>query len=830
MYSRLTLYLIGLTLATHTSALAFDPEQFLADYCVSCHGADRQKADRRFDQFSFPINSLEEMAAWQEVVDQLITEDMPPDDEAMPDPQLRRDAIHHISEAIAQARSELSDARGHTTLRRLNTDEYRYTIQDLLGLNTEIWDPTVNFPAEARVGGFTNNGEALVTSGSLLHSYLDAAEGSLQRITDFGPKPSVQTWEQSAPFYLTKGQFLDEYSDTPEIKLLRQYTPGKYRHLSEEPFADLVSRNYFRAGSLPFLPWLGKGAPHSGTYLLKVKVAAIGRTHPYRKIGSYRNGDPLVMELVAVDRWASVSDHRVLHSVELTNAEPKWLEFKIHLEKGFEPEIRFRNGPETAKKLTRLLIGQADEHEHLANLYKGKEKVDEFYRVYQGPRLRVYEVEVAGPRISTWPTKGNQVVYGPLKPSENPSVEELHDQLRRFAERAYRRPLKPNETLPIETLIANAVEGGAAPLDAYRLGAEAVLASPGFLYLEEGEGSLTASSLASRLSYFLWSSMPDDKLLAKAQDGSLLDNSLLRKEADRLLSAPHSQRFVTQFVRSWLELDNIGLMPPSPDFAAYHRDALGSAMEEETNRFVSHILKHNLPLSEFLSADYTFLNRELAAHYGIEGPTSGQFKKIPVSSDRPGGLLSHGSILTASANGVDTSPVTRGIYILDKFLGYTPPPPPDDVPTIEPDIRNAQTIREQLQKHRALANCAECHNKIDPIGFALENFDAVGGWRDHYLSTSPEVKSKSLTVDASGELGKGQSFQNFGEFRELMIAEEKSFVRCMVEKLMTYAIGRQVGISERPAIDEICAKVSSQNLGFRDLVIEIASSDPFLQN
>ena len=264
------------------------------------------------------------------------------------------------------------------------------------------------------------------------------------------------------------------------------------------------------------------------------------------------------------------------------------------------------------------------------------------------------------------------------------------------------------------------------------------------------------------------------------------------------------------------------MMPPSEDFLEYYRDNLDVAMQAETESFFRHILKNNLPLKEFLDADYSFLNRELALHYGIAGVEGNTVKRVALKDSQRGGLISQGAFLTASANGVDTSPVVRGIYVLEKLLGYSPPPPPPDVPVIEPDIRGAVSVREQLEKHRENITCAECHRKIDPIGFALENFDAIGGWRNDY--------GPGNVIDASGKLPSGKSFDNLSEFRVALLEREDEFKRCLTEKLMTYALGREVEVIDRPDIDAILKGLEAEDGGLHDLVRLIVLSKSFQSN
>ena len=794
--------------------------QFLKAYCIRCHGAKTQKADRRFDTLPNKIATLDDLERYQEIVDQLNLENMPPDGEPRPAVTLRLKIIRSLTSNIDTAQRDLQTSGGRSPLRRLNSWEYRQTIGDLLGLNVDFWNPAEDFPAEVIVDGFDNNGEALVTSGVLMDHYMGAAEEAVRRATQFGIRPTSQQYAQQSPFYFSGKQA----NDLPKL-----FQVDRFRFIPETPYTDLYGRHY-RGGHIGFLPLFQKGGvPRNGIYTIRVRAAAITRTHDYGKaLGDFRNGDPLVLEIAAVDRRGSVestgnvSKMVSLARVELTNDEPQWFQWDVYMEKGFEPEIRFRNGPLSAKRMVRVLtIDAADKPEFkpFVGMKGGTEKAHGVLKAYQGPRLRIWEIGVEGPHVESWPTAGHQAMYGNLS-LEDLNDETIRQRLEAFAQTAFRRPPVVGELEPIQRLVSDKLQEGVQALPALQLGFQAILCSPGFLYLNFGEGDLSELALASRLSYFLWSSSPDKTLLKLAADGNLRAD--LSTEVTRMLSDPRSERFVQHFVRRWLDLDNIGMMPPSEGFLEYYRDNLDVAMQAETESFFRHILKNNLPLKEFLDADYSFLNRELALHYGIAGVEGNTVKRVALKDSQRGGLISQGAFLTASANGVDTSPVVRGIYVLEKLLGYTPPPPPPDVPVIEPDIRGAVSVREQLEKHRENITCAECHRKIDPLGFALENFDAIGGWRNNY--------GPGNVIDASGKLPSGKSFDNLSEFRVALLEREDEFKRCLTEKLMTYALGREVEVIDRPDIDGILKGLEAEDGGLHDLVRLIVLSKSFQSN
>jgi len=793
---------------------------FLKQHCIRCHGDKKQKADRRFDTLPAQIKKLDDLERYQEIVDMLNLGDMPPEDEAQPTAEERARIIARLTQQIAAARTELKGTGGHSVLRRLNSWEYRQTIGDLLGLNVDVWNPAEDFPEEVKVHGFDNNGAGLVTSGRLMDHYFTAAEEAIRRATQFGGRPVLKKYAQQTPFYF-KG---NESKGLPKL-----FQEDRFRFVPETPYTDLYGRHY-RGGHIGFLPLFRQGGvAHSGIYTIRVRAAAVGRVHDYGKaLGDFRNGDPLVMEIASVDRRGSVtstgnvSKMTSLARIELTNEKPKWFEWKVYMEAGYEPEVRFRNGPMAAKRMVRVLSTQAadkPEFKPFVGMKPGYEKAHGVLKAYQGPRLRIWEIQVEGPHVDTWPTAGHRAVYGNLT-SDQLNAKTIAQRLDAFAEQAFRRAPMAGELEPIQQLVASKLKEGVKPLQALQLGCQAIFCSPGFLHLNLGEGELSEVALASRLSYFLWSSAPDGALLKQAADGKL--RSGLSAQVKRMLADLKSDRFVRHFVRRWLDLDNIGTMPPSEDFLVYYRDNLETAMRKETEMFFRHLLDNNLPLREFLKADYSFLNRELALHYGIKGVQGNELQRVSLKGSTRGGLLGQGALLTASANGVDTSPVVRGIYVLEKLLGYTPPPPPPDVPTIEPDIRGAKTIREQLVKHREIATCAECHRKIDPLGFALENYDAIGGWRGEY--------GRNMPIDASGKLPDGQTFKTPAEFHQLMVERHMEFTRNLTEKLLTYALGRELVALDRPHIDSIVRKTKVDGKGLHDLIEAVVLSEVFSKN
>ena len=510
-----------LTLASSMAGADEQTSAFLQKHCIRCHGSKKQKADRRFDTLPAQIRKLEDLERYQEIVDQLNLSNMPPEKEPQPPVKERARAIAQLTRQLTAARAELNTSGGHSALRRLNSWEYRQTIGDLLGLNVEVWNPAEDFPEEVKVDGFDNNGAGLVTSGRLLDHYFAAAEEAIRRATQFGDRPPSKKYTQQSPFY---------FSGKSSRDLPKLFKVDRFRFIPETPFTDLYGRHY-RGGHIGFLPLLRQGGvAHSGIYTIRVRAAAVGRVHDYGKaLGDFRNGDPLVMEIAAVDRRGSVestgnvSKMTSLARIELTNEEPRWFQWKVYMEAGYEPEVRFRNGPLAAKRMVRLLTTQAadkPEFKPFIGMKGGTEKAHGVLKAYRGPRLRIWEIGIEGPHFDTWPTTGHRALYGKLAPGELDATT-IGQRLAAFAEKAFRRPPLDGELKPIQRLVAGKLKEGVEPLQALQLGCQAIICSPGFLYLNLGEGELDEVALASRLSYFLWSSPPDETLLQTAATGQL---------------------------------------------------------------------------------------------------------------------------------------------------------------------------------------------------------------------------------------------------------------------------------------------------------------------
>ena len=429
---------------------------------------------------------------------------------------------------------------------------------------------------------------------------------------------------------------------------------------------------------------------------------------------------------------------------------------------------------------------------------------------------------------------------GPYPPKERPSRAKVlicdpnsgpacvDKILTNLAHHAYRRPVTKAEVASLARFVAMAKANGQTAEQGIQLALQALLVSPNFLFRIEHDAAptdptkvhpVTDLELASRLSYFLWSSMPDDTLLTLAEAGKLREPGVLDAQVKRMLADPKSTALADNFAGQWLELRNLDVVKPDPQKFPEWGPELRDAMKTETRMFFDYVLRENRPLVDFLDARYTFLNDRLAKFYGIQGIQGGEFRKIDLTTDQRGGLLSQASVLTVSSYPTRTSVVIRGKYILNNILGSPMPPPPADVPPLDEEaVGTAASLRQQMEKHRANAVCASCHSKMDPLGFSLENYDGIGKWR---------TMDGKFPVDSSGTLPNGKTFNTPSEMRAALREELPEFARCIVEKMLTYSLGRGLGPYDRRTVDQVTRNLQASGYPFQSIIFEIVRSLPF---
>ena len=782
--------LIFLTIPGFTSLSAeedFDTTvlPFIQEHCFKCHGKKKQKGDIRLDTLSTDFSRAENAITWQDVSDMLVIGDMPPEDEPRPP----ADALSKVIEVIdlkLRAAAEEQIGGGRIAIRRLSHTALDNTVKDLLGINLRLSE---NLPADPELDGFENLAVTLDANPEMVLK--------LQNNAQVIAKHSIVT--------------------TDDIREERLYTLGTIGHGNNVEERDgFVTTSSSRDRKHVMWP-KDFVVPQDGTYRIRVKAYAedfrtvleekgIEYTYTsesYEKNMKERdrlpNGDPRLVSIVAIQ--ASEARHMDAASVPgrrvgyfYTNNKLQTDEVEVRLWKGENIMIHYASA---------AILNQSP----LATV-EGEERL-------VADLLHVKELEVIGPVIESWPPAAHQKLLGQSRRS-NPDIE---SRISDFLFQAFRRPVPESTVQNFIGLYHTGLEQGLGPEESMRYVVEGALCSPRFLFNHDQGDGKDVWALASRLSYFLWNSMPDEELLRLAGKGQLLNPRVIRKQVLHMLADEKAQRFVHDFTSQWLGLKDIELMKPDPKLYEDYDPLLESLMRQESEEFFKRVLKRNLPVTNFLDSDFVMINERLANHYGINGIKGDKFRRVKLSKDNPrGGLLGQAGILKITSNGTRTSPVIRGVWILENILGDPPSPPPADVEPIEPDVRGSTTIPEMLAKHREVETCNDCHQSIDPWGLGLEHFDAIGAFRTQYRNKQP--------IDARGEVP-GRTFDGAEELKQVLLDRSSQFTRALTEKLFTYALGHPLTFSEKIASHDIAENNLENKDGFKDLIVDICTSPLF---
>lgn len=784
------------------TAMPLDPvvQRFILQTCVKCHSGDDPAGKLHVNRLSADFSQTAVRTQWADILNRVRSGAMPPESEPRPDPDSLRQFTAWIGHRLIEAEATRRAAEGRTVLRRLNRIEYQNTLRDLLGIDIDLQQM---LPPDSSADGFDNVGEALHVSSFLLERYLDAADAALNLAIANYPQP---------PLVQKRLSLRDE-------RLVKTTTEKVFRPVDETGLVLFSSSAWNAMTFGQFYP------PDRGTYRFRIAARAIQSA-----------GQPVSFRIEAGPMLMGSKNHLVGY-FDAPPDETAIIEFTEHLE---------------ARNTIRLLPhGLATAH--TINPI-GADK-------YQGPGLAIDWIEVEGPLHAEWPPSSHRRLFGDL-PQEllNPrdwrkrmevtpkdSARDAERILRNFTRRAWRRSVSSDDIAPLLSLFHTKTAEGYSFEQSIRVALKAALVSPEFLFLRETPGRLDDFALASRLSYFLWSSMPDDELLelaAQSPDGDsskrLSAPAVLREQVERMLKDPRAKAFTVNFTGQWLNLRDIDFTEPDRRLYPEFDDLLKAAIVQEAHLFFDEVLTHDLSLTNFVVSDFTMLNERLAQHYGISGVEGHAFRKVilPPDSHR-GGVMTMAGVLKVTSNGTSTSPVVRGAWVLDRLLGTPPSPPPSGVSAVEPDIRGAVTIREQLAKHRQIESCAICHTQIDPPGFALESFDVIGGWREHYRSIGRGQPvniegrrmpySRGLPVEPADALPDGRAFQNIDELKRLLLADPDQLARSLTAKLLTYATGQPPRDLDRDAVERLVIQLRERNYGLRSLVHAIVQSDLFRQ-
>jgi hypothetical protein len=766
------------TIASDTSMFQKQLRPFLQTHCTDCHNGTEADGDLDLARLSTDLTDAEVMRRWVLIHDRISNGEMPPEDEPRPAAAEKSATLAVLASVLTKA----DQARNDVVLRRLNRNEYEYTVRDLFDVYVDV---KAHLPQDAPMSGFDNVGEGLAVSAEAAQAYLVAADVTLDAV--FGPAKPPKRINH-------KTNLLDQtnHDGTPRLtnqigKMFRQTDDGLVIFQSNYCPTNLVN--------------LARLRPPAGTYRGTIRARAI------------QSEKPVTLRIYGGDTIVGRREKHLVGYYDIPPDEWTTIEFTDRLvEDGGTYQPKCYGTRDTRK--------DAD--------------------TYPEPGIEIGDITIEGP-LEEWPPRSRGMLLGDID-IKTGTLDDAETILRRILPKAFRRPIVEAEVQPFVTLAASALHDGRSFEEALRLGLKGILCSPEFLFLDEpGREFISQHALASRMSYFLWSSMPDHELIAHADDGTLDKPDVLREQIERLLNDPKANAFTTNFVGQWLNLRDIDFTEPDMNLYPDFDELLRLSMIEETNRYFLEILNHDLSLLNFIDSDFTFLNERLARHYKIPDIQGQKFRKVTLPADSVrGGVLTQASVLKVTANGTNTSPVLRGVWVMENILGQTTPPPPSNVPAVEPDIRGATTLREQLARHSNEESCAVCHDRIDPAGFALENFDVIGGWRDRYRTLGegehPGFSQHPITfawiryrmglpVDATGTTSAGQSFGDIRDFKRLLLEQKSTVATGLTEKLVTYALGRRLGFSDRFDIQTIVDSTAGDDYGFRTLIHNIVQSE-----
>ncbi len=760
----------------------------LKKHCLDCHTGKDAEAGIDLSTLSGELSNKDVLLQWVRVHDKVKSGEMPPKDEE----SLTNADQSKLLTVLSVEMTKEEILTKEVVLRRLNRVEYENTIRDLFGINVDLKEMLLE---DSKAHGFDNVGSALSSSAELVGIYLNTADVALDKV--FGPAKKPR--QIKLAFNL---------KDHPRIQ-------GGAGRLFRKTDDGIVLFNP-RGQRIAQFWELIKTRKNAGTYRVKMKVS------------TFQSKKPIALHVYGGDVLVGIKPHYIVGYYDIPPNKPTVIEFEAYLEKGGSFAVVPYYNTFTFKRFKQTKGG--------ARIIRSKPDT------FPGEGLLIGDIELEGP-LEQWPPLSYKKLMGntDLKRATLSDAERI---IVKFLPRAYRRKIKPNEVKPYLKLVKHALDEKRSFKDALRLGLKAILCSPEFLFLEEpGREKINDDALASRLSYFLWSSMPDDELFQLASQGKLNNPKELRNQVERMLRNPKSKAFTDNFTGQWLALREIDFTEPDKKLYPEFDEPLKVAMIQETHHFFQEVLDKDLNLMNFIDSDFIMINERLARHYGIKDVQGQKIRKVALPKNHVrGGMLTQASVMKVTANGTSTSPVLRGVWILENIIGLPSSPPPPTVSTIEPDTRGATTLREQLAKHRNVKSCAVCHVKIDPPGFALESFDVIGGYRNNYRSMVKGERVNiyidkyagvrtayrtGLPVDASGQTSDRKPFKDILEFKKLLMREKYQVTKNLAEKLLIYSTGRGLGFSDRPTVENLITTVSKNDYGFRTLVYEVVQTELF---
>ncbi len=781
-------------------------DAFIQKHCARCHGPEKEKGDLRFDKLSRDFKLGADTHHWAEAMEQVNSGEMPPKKDKEPKPTQAEIAafVSDLDARLKEGKAARMAARPPVTHYRLSRKEYQNTVYDLLGARYNPAAPG-GLNEDSLWHGFERIGSQLSLSPSHVDRYYRAADTVLERA--FPAKAGETRKVRMTAAEMHYGDMKTAQSALDQFGIKR-------------PLRQLLFPGRIETALSP--QWFGKVGPEqSGLYRLRLKASGIrplGGQPAHLSIGK-STGEETVASLVEFDINAP-EDSPKIYEFDVYLDMPATLHFSVVATDGVDRRsgAAFRNvlGSKT------YLFTHSSERQ-LLNTNAPQMFDDKGNGIFS--TVLVDWIEWEGPLLT--PTE--KARREGLLPADNASPEVIAEHLRSFAEHAWRRPVRVDELSEFLKAYASERAAGEKTAEAYRVALQGVLTSRNFIYLVEGEPAkrdkLTDWELASRLSYLLWSSMPDAPLFEAAKVGALKGDNL-SKQVDRLLKDPRSERFVDDFSRQWLQLHRVGMFPPDKKLYPNYDSWLETSMRGEAVEYFREMFGKNLSVDGFIHSDWTMANSRLCDFYGLPEPKTEGFQRVALKpEDHRGGLLTMGAVLGLTSDGTRHRPIHRGVWLSEAIFGKTPPPPPANVPAIEPPTAQSPkaSLRDKLTAHSTNPNCAACHSKIDPLGFAWDNYDAIGQWRTQ--EKVPAGVGADPAIKSAGELPDGRAFQDSTAFKQLLIADRDIIARAFVEHLCTYALRRVLTFDDKSDIDAIVAEAKKHDYRLQDIVKAVAVSE-----
>ena len=794
---------LGLSAAVHA---AQPYEAFLEKHCVRCHGPEKEKGDVRFDRLSRDFNLGADTHHWAEAMEQVNSGEMPPkkDKEPKPTQQEISAFVTNLDALMKEGRASRMAARPSVTHYRLSRKEYQNTVYDLLGAR---YNPAVpgGLNEDSLWHGYERIGSMLSLSPSHVDRYYRAAAAVLERTFPVKSGDVGKVRKTAAEMHYGDMKPVQEALDRFGIK---------------RPLRQLLFPGRIEPALSP--QWFGKlGPEHSGLYRMRIQASGIrplGGQPAHLSIGK-STGEETVASLVEFDINAPEDSPKV-YEFDVYLDMPTTLHFSVVATDGVDRRsgAAFRNvlGGRT------YLFTHSTEN-RLLNTNAPQ--------MFDGNGNGIFStvlvdwIEWEGP-LETAAEKSRREG---ILPPEDASTEVVAEHLRRFAERAWRRPVRIEELEEYLKAYGSERSAGEKTAESYRVALHGVLTSRNFIYLVEGDPTarerLTEWELASRISYFLWSSMPDAALFDAAKGGKL-NGEGVKKQVDRLLTDRRTEHFVDDFARQWLQLHRVGMFPPDKKLYPNYDPWLESSMRAEVIEYFREMFTKNLAIDCFVHSEWTMANARLCDFYGLPEPKTEGFQRVALKpEDHRGGLLTMGAVLGLTSDGTRHRPVHRGVWLSEAILGKTPPPPPANVPAIEPSTpQNPKaSLRDKLAAHAQNANCAACHSKIDPFGLAWDNYDAIGQWRTHE-KVAAGVGADPV-INPAGAMPDGRAFTDANAFKQLLMEDRDAVARAFIEHLCTYALRRVLTYDDREDIQAIVAEAKRNAYQIKDIVRAVAVSE-----